>query len=164
VVLADQLTKLWAVSALAGEPPYRFMGEFVMFTLVYNYGGAMGTSLGSSTWYLVVAFLLLPFLAFYIYHYRDWPRHSWPLAFIAGGAVGNIIDRLRLGKVIDFIDIDFFNIQLGSFQLQRWWTFNVADAAISLAIIYLIIISLFFGSHTEASGVSKGDSPATSDT
>jgi len=145
----DQTTKIWAAANLTGQPSMKVIGDLVMFTLVYNYGGAMGTSFGSSAWYLVVAFLLLPFLAYYVYHQRHNPKLSWPLAFIAGGAVGNIIDRLRLGKVIDFIDVDFINISLGSFQLERWWTFNIADAAISVAITWIVIGTLFFKAYAQ---------------
>lgn len=114
-----------------------------MFTLVYNYGGAMGTNLGSSTYYIVIAFALIPFVFYYIYHYRKITALSLPLGFIAGGAIGNIIDRVRLGKVTDFIDVDFFDIDLFGYHLDRWWTFNIADAAISCAILWLILINLF---------------------
>lgn len=99
----------------------------------------MGTRLGPSVYYLVMAFIVLPFVLFYIYRNRHQALVSIPLSLIAGGAVGNLIDRIRLGKVIDFIDVDFFDISLGSFQLDRWWTFNIADAAISCAIVFLLI-------------------------
>lgn len=62
-----------------------------------------------------------------------------PLSFIAGGAVGNIIDRIRFGYVIDFIDIDFFNINLFGYRLDRWWTFNIADSVISCSLVFLIV-------------------------
>jgi signal peptidase II len=90
----------------------------------------------------VVALLLLPFIAYYIYHYRHQPHFAWPLAFVAGGAVGNIIDRFRLGRVIDFVDVDFFGSGFWFFP-DRWWTFNLADAAISVAIVFLLIVTLF---------------------
>jgi signal peptidase II len=67
------------------------------------------------------------------------------LAGIAGGALGNLIDRLRLGRVVDFIDVDFFDIDL--LGITRWWTFNVADIAISGAIVLLLLITLFQRRH-----------------
>ena len=113
-----------------------------MFSIVYNEGGAMGTRIGPSTYYLIMALVVLPFVLYYVYHNRHTTAVSPPLSFIAGGAIGNLIDRIRLGHVVDFIDVDFFNISIGSFQLDRWWTFNIADSAISCAIVFLIARTL----------------------
>lgn len=121
----------------------RVLGDFLMFTLVYNEGGAMGTRLGPSASYLVMAFVVLPFLLYYIYHNRKDLMYSLPLSFIAGGAVGNLIDRIRLGKVIDFVDADFFDIDFLGFHMDRFWVFNVADAAISCAITFLLVLLVF---------------------
>jgi signal peptidase II len=143
VVLLDQITKVWAVASLTGQPSYQFLGKFVQFTLVYNVGGAMGTDLGSSFYYLTVALIILPILGFYLYQYRNDPFYSWPLSFIIAGAIGNVADRIRIGKVVDFIDVDFFKINIGSFHLDRWWTFNIADAAISCALVALVFVLLF---------------------
>ena len=142
IVLIDQVTKLWAVSSLNPRSPISVIGDFLQFTLVYNEGGAMGTSFGSSTYYLISSLLILGFVIYYIIANRHLDRVTYPLAFIAGGAVGNIIDRIRLGQVVDFIDVDILDISLLGFDLRRWWTFNIADAAITVSIIFLII-SLF---------------------
>ena len=118
-----------------------------MLTLVYNKGGALGTALGPSNYYLIISLILLPFIVYYIYRYRNRPGISWPLALIAAGAVGNIIDRIHYGQVVDFIDVDFFDI--GFLGITRWWTFNIADAAITVAIVYLLVVTLFFPHHAE---------------
>lgn len=99
----------------------------------------MGTSFGSSTYYLVSSLLILGFVLYYLIINRDHVEVTYPLAFIAGGAFGNIIDRLRLGKVVDFLDVDFFNVNFFGYHLERWWTFNVADAAISCSIVFLLV-------------------------
>lgn len=117
------------------------LGRFFMLTLVYNEGGALGTSIGSSNLYLVISIVILPLLIFYLYQYRERRIICLPIAFIAGGAIGNIIDRIYLGKVIDFIDIDFFDFSIFGRNIERWWTFNIADAAISCGIVFLIIVS-----------------------
>ena len=135
----DQATKLWALNNLTEHTPEPVLGSFLMFSLVFNEGGAMGTRLGPSAYYLGMALLILPLVVFYLYRNRRTPVVSAPLALIVGGAGGNLIDRIRLGRVIDFIDVDFFDISLRSFQLHRWWTFNIADAAISCAIVFLAI-------------------------
>ena len=143
VVITDQSTKLWAVAALSGHSSVRVLGDFLMWTLVYNSGGAMGTRVGPSVYYLVMSLVVLPFVCYYIYKNRQVKLISIPLAFIAGGAIGNLIDRIRLGSVIDFIDVDFFDISIGPFQLDRFWTFNVADSSITCAIVFLLFLMFF---------------------
>jgi signal peptidase II len=110
-----------------------------MLTLVYNEGGALGTNFGSSTYYLVSSVLILVIVLYYLVINRQAATVALPLAFIAGGAIGNIIDRIRLGMVTDFVDVDFFDIDLFGYHLDRWWTFNVADAAISCSIVFLLL-------------------------
>ncbi len=144
MVAVDQATKAWAVAALSGEPPLRIIGDFLMFSLVYNKGGAMGTTLGSPLYYLVVALIILPFILYYIYHHRQEPALSLALAFIAGGAIGNVIDRIRLRQVVDFIDVDFFDINVFGYKLDRWWTFNIADSAIFCAMLFLLGYLLWY--------------------
>jgi signal peptidase II len=139
VVAFDQLAKAWAVHYLADKPSVEVLGRSFMLTLVYNEGGALGTSIGSSTYYLISSILILIFVLYYLFVNRDSTRIAYPLAFTAGGAVGNIIDRIRLGRVIDFLDVDFFDINLFGHHLDRWWTFNVADTAISCSILFLLI-------------------------
>ena len=139
VVIADQVSKLWALGSLAEHTSQPVLGEFLKFSLVYNEGGAMGTKLGPSAYYLVMALFILPFIFYYIYRNREVPLISIPMALIGGGAIGNLIDRIRLGRVIDFIDVDFFDVSVGDFHLYRWWTFNIADSAISCAIVFLLV-------------------------
>jgi len=143
VTALDQITKFWALDLLAEHNPTRIIDDFLMFSLVFNEGGAMGTRLGPSTYYLTMALVVLPFLLVYIYRNRRHPVMAIPLAFIAGGAIGNLIDRIRLGHVVDFIDVDFFDIDIFGFQMDRFWIFNVADSAISCAIVFLLIQILF---------------------
>lgn len=138
VMIIDQSTKLMAVAYLAENPPVKVLGDFFMLSLVYNYGGALGTSFGPSIYYLISSLFIFLFVLYYLYKNLDKKHLAMPLAFISGGAIGNIIDRLRIGKVIDFIDIDFVDINLFGYQLERWWTFNIADAAISCSIVYLL--------------------------
>ncbi len=102
----------------------------------------MGTNFGSSLYYLVSSLLILFVVLYYMYANRTKRYLVYPLACIAGGAIGNIIDRLRLGQVVDFIDIDFFDMPF--LGIERWWTFNIADAAISCSIVYLLIRIVIF--------------------
>ena len=149
VTALDQVTKIWAVNYLSQAGSVKVLGEFFMLTLVYNEGGALGSNLGPSIAYLIVSILIFALVLFYIYSHRDSKSQSFALSFIAGGALGNIIDRLRIGKVVDWIDFDFIDLNLFGYQLDRWWTFNIADAAISCAIVF-ILAELFF-SNTKLS-------------
>ncbi len=135
-----------AVYLLADDSSVRVLGEFFMFTLVYNRGGAMGTNLGSSTYYLVASTLILIFLLYYIYLARADRILSCTLALIAGGALGNIIDRIRLGQVVDFIDVDIPDVTLFNYSIHRWWTFNLADVAITSGIM-LLFLRMIMGKH-----------------
>ena len=144
VVVADQATKAWAISYLSDKIQVEVLGRFFMLTLVYNEGGAMGTNFGSPLYYVISSVLILAILIYYIHSHRNQLELTLPLSFIAGGAIGNIIDRLQIGRVVDFIDVDFFDISLFGYTLDRWWTFNIADAAISCSIVYLLVRVVFF--------------------
>jgi len=161
VVAVDQVTKIWAVAQLTGKAPIEVLGTFFQLTLVYNEGGAMGTRLGPSLSYLIVALVILPVLLFYIYRNLQTRIVAIPLAFIAAGAIGNLIDRIRIGKVIDFLDFDFFDIEFLS--LQRFWAFNIADAAISCAIVFLLIYMFLPQSRDTLQPSSPNQTPANTD-
>lgn len=143
VAVLDQITKLWAVHSLADGAIHQVLGSLFQVKLVYNEGGVMGTNFGSDTFYLISSLFVLAFVFYFVYTARANKHLAYPMAAVAGGAVGNLIDRIRLSKVIDFVDIDFFNVSFGSFQFDRWWTFNIADAAITIGVIYVLIIVVF---------------------
>ena len=152
VVVADQLTKHWALANLIAQPSISVLGDFIKLSLVYNEGGAMGTAFGPSTGYLIMALIILPILGYYLYRYRESTAVVLPLSFIFGGAVGNVIDRIQFGHVIDFIDVNIPDINLLGFQLERWWTFNIADSAISCALVWLIFYMLVHKPNTRPTG------------
>jgi signal peptidase II len=131
-----------AVNNLEYGNPVEVIGSFFMLTLIYNEGGAMGTNIGSSNYYLIASVIILAVILYYLYTQREHKTLAMPLSFISGGAIGNLIDRISYGKVVDFLDFDFFNINIFGYRLERWWTFNVADMAISLSILYLFITIL----------------------
>ena len=128
IVLLDIATKRFAVSALIPYVPKNIVDDVLRFTLAYNSGGAMSLSLGpSSRWWFTLLSIATLFVLAYMY------RHTWPddklqlasLALICGGAVGNLIDRIRSPRgVVDFIDIG-----IGA---HRFWTFNIADMGVTI--------------------------------
>ena len=133
-VLLDVTSKRFAVAELS--PPYvphDIIGDVLRFTLAFNPEGAMSFSLGpSSRWWFVL--LSIGTLFVLAYMYRQTPREDriqiGSIALICGGAVGNLLDRLRSARgVVDFIDIG-----IGS---HRFWTFNIADMAVTLGTAML---------------------------
>ena len=138
VALIDQATKLWVMDRFADGESLRLIGDLLRVTLVYNYGGALGTNFGGPTIYLAMGALIFMFLVYYIWTHRDIRWFALALGCIAGGAIGNLTDRIRFGKVVDWIDVDFFDVHAFGYHLERWWTFNIADAAISLSLLFLL--------------------------
>ena len=139
VYALDFITKRLVVSSLSpAYVPHRIIGDYVRFTLAYNRDAAMGLSLGDYSragFTITAAAVLVVLFALY----RRTPANSLAsviaLAMIAGGALGNLTDRIRssLG-VVDFIDVG-----VGS---TRFWTFNVADAAVTCGAVLLAVVSM----------------------
>jgi signal peptidase II len=143
IVLADQVSKILAENYLQPGQAVRVIGNFLRFQLTFNTGGALGTNLGDGPFYLIASLLVLGALVFLAYVNRRQRKVFMSLAIVAGGAIGNIIDRIRVGRITDFIDVDIPNINIFGMKLERWWTFNVADAAITVGVIVLLIKLIF---------------------
>lgn len=150
VVVADQLTKIWAVGALSLSPPgglpedaghilsrvqVVFDGWF-NFKLAGNKGAAWGLFRSLPEGWRVPFFVVIGLVAIgvIITLYRRAHGQNllrWALTLILGGAVGNLIDRVRLGFVVDFIDWYYGD--------AHWPTFNIADVAISVGVGLLVV-------------------------
>ncbi|MDH4043619.1 MAG: signal peptidase II [Gemmatimonadota bacterium] len=135
VVVLDLITKQLAV-AMLGRVPVYLLGEWLSLRLVYNRGAAFGIHVGE---YSRVVFTLLALVALVVLGAMARQTKAGDrtrlvaLALVCGGAVGNLIDRLRTSRgVVDFIDV-----WIGSFH---WPTFNVADMAVSCGAILLAVV------------------------
>lgn len=137
IVLVDAFTKLIAVDRLVPmHTPHPVIGEWLRWTLVYNPGAAFGLHLGPWSRWIFIALTAVALGVLWSL-YRASPSDArvrvLALASIAGGAVGNLVDRLRSARgVVDFIDVG-----VGAW---RWPTFNVADMAVSCGAITLAIV------------------------
>jgi signal peptidase II len=140
VVASDIATKWLAVEKLSDPQgmPHEVFGEFVRFTLVYNPGAAFGLNVGdanTSRWVftaLTIGALLILGRLYTSTRTGDRTR-VLALALVCGGALGNLIDRLRHERgVVDFLDIGF--------GAARWPTFNIADMAVSSGAFLLAIV------------------------
>lgn len=133
VVLLDVLTKYLVEHTLAVMEPRRIVGDVVRFTLVYNPGAAFSMSLGEYSRWVFGSFALIALYILWRLYRQSAPRdtlRSLALGLAWGGAAGNLIDRLRGAKgVVDFIDIGVGRV--------RFWTFNVADSAVTVGAILL---------------------------
>lgn len=138
IVLADCASKRVVESAIDPGSSKEVLGEFVRFTLGYNTGIAFGLSFGDSARPLLILFTIVA-VAGIIWIYRSTEvRHKVQivaLALILGGAIGNLLDRFQSSAgVVDFIDVG-----VGT---TRFWTFNIADSAITIGAILLILSSM----------------------
>ena len=130
VLALDQATKALASTHLLMGQPVRILGEFFRLTLVHNSGAAFGLFPGSRLPFILVSVLAIAVVLFLFARdaYRSLLNRVL-LGCILGGALGNLVDRIRWGRVVDFIDVG-----LGAL---RWPVFNVADSAVTLGVILL---------------------------
>jgi signal peptidase II len=136
-IVSDQLTKLWAVDVLKDGESIKFIGNFLRFTYAENKGAAFSI-LQNQLWFFIIAtVVMLGILSYMFFMTKNLtPVSRLAISMIAGGAIGNFIDRLRLGYVVDFIDVRF-----GSFY--NFPIFNIADSFVVCGTILMIILILF---------------------
>ena len=152
-IVADQLTKLWAVARFTNEtggPNHEYIdviGSLVRFDLVFNKGAAFSSRPQDIAPFLPpwVFFLLISIVATVVllWFYKSIDKRDWMsrlgVVMILGGAVGNFIDRMRLQMVVDFIDCDFPDISFQNFSMTRFPTFNVADSFVTVGVAVIIL-------------------------
>jgi len=152
VLIIDQLTKHWMrlrYSLPGGEPDYYLstpvIGDWLQFRLVYNYGAAFGSRpqsilpfLHPTIFYALFSVVAIFFLGYY---YRRLGKKETVarlgVILILAGAFGNLIDRVVMHRVTDFIDVGIPGVS------PRWPVFNIADSSVCIGIALLLIPSLF---------------------
>ena len=140
VIALDQASKIWVLGALSAARPAIEVTPFLNIVLVWNRGisfGVLNRESGWQPWLLVgVALVIAAGLLIWLRRLEGrWMVLA--IALIVGGAIGNVIDRVRFRAVVDFVD----------FHTGGWHfaTFNVADAAITCGVLILLADSLFAG-------------------
>ena len=132
IVITDQLTKQWIMANFALHEQQNVIPGIFNLVYVTNTGAAFGLMAGSKNWlrHLFFVGVAITALIFIIYAYGHLKRQNkiftYALGLIGGGAIGNLIDRLRFGSVVDFLDF-----YLGNYH---WPAFNVADSAITVGV------------------------------
>jgi len=177
VIFIDQFTKLYIKGI---EIPFvnisfegmhigesiNVIGDFFKITFIENPGMAFGFNPGSDFKFWISIFSLLASIGLLVYLFSVRKKSlslRIAIALILGGAAGNLIDRMFYGtifkyapvfygKVVDFFDFDFFNFSIFGRNYDRWPIFNIADAAVTVGILILV---LFYKHHKEEDKAEK---------
>ncbi len=136
VIVTDQITKAVILDTMSLYQSFTVISGFFDITHIHNTGGAFGIFAEQNSILRNLLFLFVSSVAvgFVLYFYHKTPK-THPLlatafALIFGGAVGNLIDRVRIGKVVDFLDFYIGN--------WHWPAFNVADSAITVGVVIFV--------------------------
>ncbi|UCG43354.1 MAG: signal peptidase II [candidate division WOR-3 bacterium] len=125
----DQIAKVLAYGMLEEHVPVRVLGDFVRLIRTANPRGLFGMHYGPKFIYFVLPLIGIALVIYFAIRTRDrWLLTAYGI--VMGGAIGNLIDRARLGSVIDFIDMGIGRV--------RWYTFNPADAFVVIGIVMLV--------------------------
>ena len=136
IVLADQITKLLIVNNYNLKDEKQIIGDFLVLTYIRNSGAAWGSFAGKTA--ILVIFSIIVFIFIFRSYIRilEDPKYK-PIRIcylcVVGGAIGNMIDRIRLHYVIDFIYFKFIDFPV----------FNIADIFVTLSVIVLVILFIF---------------------
>lgn len=135
-LLLDQISKLAVLFLMQPGESIPLLSDFVRITFVRNSGAAFGLLSGNSVAFLLLmtTLAIVALLFLLLRSRRDDVRVSYYLILVLAGAVGNLLDRLRFGEVVDFIDIGWKNV--------RWPVFNLADSAVTVGVLLFLYHSL----------------------
>jgi len=143
VIIADQLSKFWINGTLQ---PGETLFDIGFFRIVYvlNSGAAFGMFKNATTILIIVDFIGIAAILYLVFGLRrQWPFIDKMLvrvsiALLLGGTIGNLIDRIRVGEVTDFLDF------------KIWPVWNVADASVTVGVILLAYCFIFLAGHEQA--------------
>jgi signal peptidase II len=181
IVIVDQVTKIlvkgfsipflgieWDGMAYGQTIP--LIGDIIRLTYIENPGMAFGIDFGGRIFFALFSIIACIGIFWYLFIIRhERLRVRLPLALILGGAFGNLIDRvfygvlygeapLFRGAVVDFIDVIFFNINFFGYEMTRWPVFNIADSAVTIGVILLLLFHReAFRTHHDAKLSGEGE-------
>jgi signal peptidase II len=149
ILAADVVTKLIVVRALPlSGPSIQVFGDFFRLRHIRNSGGLFGLFPGNAIYFAVVSVIAVVVILTVLHRSRRRDRlQQVALGLVLGGALGNLIDRLRLREVVDFLDVG-----IGA---HRWPTFNVADSGVTIGVSLLVIWLLRSEAGPERSRASQ---------
>jgi len=137
VIVADQLSKAWIVAEFPFGEPVEILGAWLRIWYVANSGALFGLFRDQAVLFAILSIGVIGLIVWF--HGHAVSGSGWlatvALGLLLGGAVGNLVDRLRIGHVVDFVDMGF----PGGW---RFYTWNVADAAITVSILLLLLMAV----------------------
>ncbi len=138
IIFIDQLSKYAAIKYLKDAKPYIIINNFFELTYVENRGAAFGILKHKRVLFIVITFAVILFLTFYLFgNHKSLNRLTiLAVSLLIGGAIGNLIDRIRFGYVVDFLSFRFF-------RKYDFPVFNFADICIVISTGIIVLLVLF---------------------
>ena len=150
LLIADRFTKILAVEHLSDAGSIPFIPGILDFTLVYNEGVAFGLFTGANLVFVVVALLVsLSVITYLLYGRSHKLIEVVSLGLIVAGALGNLVDRIRISAVIDFIRTTFVEFPV----------FNIADSCVTIGCLMLMLYIIVLTRKNTKSGSKKNTEP-----
>lgn len=136
IVLIDQISKILIHAKINLYESIQIIPHLLDFTYIRNEGIAFGINFAGSKIIFIVFPILITFYLFSLLKDKEFdkPFYQISLLLIIGGAIGNIIDRIFRGYVIDFIDFHINNV--------HWYVFNLADSSVTIGLLFLLYSSI----------------------
>ena len=140
IFLIDQVSKNYIINVFEYQNEAIYLSSFLNLQLIWNEGIAFGLlSFENDLYYNSITFVIIIVISILLYLIKNDDQYSYFYSIIVGGALGNLIDRIRYSSVPDFIDFHISNF--------HWFVFNIADIFISLGVICLIVAEIFFNKN-----------------
>ena len=140
IFLIDQVSKYYIINIFEFQNEAIYLSSFLNFQLVWNEGIAFGLlSFENDLYYNSITFVIIIVISILLFLIKNDDQYSYFYSMIVGGALGNLIDRIRYSSVPDFIDFHISNF--------HWFVFNIADIFVSLGVICLIVAEIFFNKN-----------------
>ena len=148
IIVVDQTSKAWLVANVSAGQVMSVIGDLLRLIQSQNSGALFGMFRDQAILFALVSVAVIGLIV--LYHGRAGRSLylSIALGLLLGGAIGNMIDRLRFGYVIDWVDMGLGTV--------RFWTYNVADSAITIAILMLLAMALFPALAGQSRGEADG--------
>ena len=131
IIALDRITKIIFSDMLSVGESIPLIRNFFHITLVHNTGIAFGLFKDQGIIFVIIPIIVIIFIVWYLHHHKTQedvkPIHVFAFSLILGGAIGNLIDRISLGYVVDFFDF------------RIWPVFNIADSAITIGITLILL-------------------------
>lgn len=138
IIILDQVTKYAAIKYLKNQRPIVIIKDYFQLNYVENRGAAFGILQGRRLLFLVITISVVLIITFYLVKYYNQMNTITKVSFamLIGGAIGNLIDRIRLGYVVDFISVSLIN-------RYDFPVFNIADISVVISTIFIVYLVLF---------------------